>query len=83
MDSHDGKSVEMPVGNNHESHNGRMEGVSVPAVTVDRLLGQPPTKQIGSLARRAAPWTCALLVVGYLVSMSATAVLAWRTDEPS
>lgn len=53
-----------------------MEEVSAPTVTVDRLLERPPTSQIGSLARRAALWTCGVLVGGYFVSMAATVILA-------
>lgn len=75
-DFHAAKKAETPVGEDHTSHGGRVEGVSAPAATVDRLLERPPTDQIGSLARCGALWTFSLIVGGYLVSMAATAVLA-------
>lgn len=50
--------------------------MSVPALTVDRLLEHPPKNQIGSLTRRGALWAFVVTIGGYLVSMVTTAVLA-------
>src|SRR4029077_8702251 len=76
VDFRGSRRAKTPAGGVRAFPSERMEEVSAPTVTVDRLLERPPTSQIGSLARRAALWTCGVLVGGYLVSMAATAILA-------